>query len=229
MDAAVFFAAVRVRPFGGPLSQSSVDGLIAIQAAWEIYGDGDANKLGYIDATAFHEADRFRTMEEYASGSAYEGRSDLGNTQKGDGVRFKGRGFVQLTGRRNYADWSERLGVDLLANPGLVTDRAIAARILVQGSLLGTFTGKKLGDYIGGSKLDFLNARRVINGVDKNVMIKGYAESFAAAVRAATVAKAPTPQPEPSGEPESVIASLMAKVDAMEQRLRSLEAAAGAA
>jgi hypothetical protein len=54
---------------------------------------------------------------EFASGAAYEGRRDLGNTQKGDGVRFKGRGLIQLTGRSNYAKYGNILGADLVGNP----------------------------------------------------------------------------------------------------------------
>lgn len=67
-----------------------------------------------------HECDRFRTATEYASGAAYEGRNDLGNTRAGDGRRFKGRGRIMITGRANYAKVAEALGIDCVNNPSLL-------------------------------------------------------------------------------------------------------------
>ncbi len=135
----------------------------------EAQSQGVQNKaqLAYILATTVHESGAGAHMEEFASGRAYEGRRDLGNTQAGDGVRFKGRGYVQITGRRNYGDWSRRLGVDLVGNPNQAKDPRIAAKILVGGMKDGTFTGKKLDDYINDGRTDFQNARRIVNGTDK--------------------------------------------------------------
>lgn len=70
-------------------------------------------------AQAAHEAASFRTLEEYASGAAYEGRKDLGNVKAGDGVRYKGRGIFQLTGRANYRTIGAKIGMDLENNPEL--------------------------------------------------------------------------------------------------------------
>jgi putative chitinase len=75
-----------------------------------------------------HESDRFNALEEYASGSDYEYRSDLGNTQPGDGVRFKGRGLIQVTGRTNYLECGRALGVDLISNPARLADPDLACR-----------------------------------------------------------------------------------------------------
>lgn len=145
-------------------------------------GVTDKQQVAYILATTVHESGAGKNMTEFASGQAYEGRSSLGNTQSGDGPRFKGRGFVQVTGRRNYQQWSRKLGVDLVGNPELARRPDLAARILVQGMREGTFTGRRLGDYVGGGKQDFENARRVVNGRDKAGPIAAMARNIAAAL-----------------------------------------------
>jgi putative chitinase len=81
----------------------------------------------FIAQTA-HESGGYRWREELASGAAYEGRFDLGNTQPGDGPRFKGRGYIQITGRANVAQMSGVLGVDFVSNPELLATRKWAAR-----------------------------------------------------------------------------------------------------
>ncbi|MFW0788040.1 glycoside hydrolase family 19 protein [Gordonia sp. CPCC 205333] len=77
------------------------------------------------------ESDRWRTTEEYANGDAYEGRGDLGNEWPGDGPRFKGRGYIQVTGRENYTQMSGDLGVDFVSDPELAADPKYAYPVSV--------------------------------------------------------------------------------------------------
>jgi len=95
----------------------------------------------------------------------------LGNTAPGDGYRYRGRGFAQLTGRGNY----RKFGIE--ATPDDALNPEIAARILIDGCLKGSFTGKKLADYS-----TFAGMRRVVNGTDKAAEIAAIADGFSAAL-----------------------------------------------
>lgn len=92
------------------------------------YDIGSYLRVCHFLAQAAHESAGFRTLEEFASGAAYEGRADLGNVRPGDGKRYKGRGIFQLTGRANYRVMGQKLGVDLENRPELASDPMISIK-----------------------------------------------------------------------------------------------------
>jgi len=89
-------------------------------------------RLAHFMGQCAHESGGFVYMEEIASGSAYEGRTDLGNTQPGDGKRYKGRGPIQLTGRANYRAFGREVGIDFESHPEIVAYPSIGLMAAVR-------------------------------------------------------------------------------------------------
>jgi len=92
----------------------------------------NALRIEHFLAQLGHESDGYKAMEEYASGKAYEGRADLGNTQPGDGVRYKGRGPIQITGRNNYRIYGKRIGINIEKYPELASNPCIGMRLALE-------------------------------------------------------------------------------------------------
>lgn len=84
------------------------------------FGINTPLRMAHFLAQIAHESVELKYTKEIASGKAYEGRADLGNTQKGDGVRFKGRGLIQITGRANYKRYADYCGYDVVSKPELL-------------------------------------------------------------------------------------------------------------
>jgi len=101
-----------------------------LNAAMKKYEINTYLRQVHFIAQIAHESGSFKYSEEIASGSAYEGRTDLGNTHAGDGKKFKGRGLMQLTGRNNYTTYGNYLGIDLITAPEKVaTDPIICVDV----------------------------------------------------------------------------------------------------
>lgn len=195
MDKRAFFSAIRAELFEGGLKPGQVynietllDAIIA--AEWPI------THAAYALATAHHESARFTTLKEMGgteyfhrmydmAGNRPKVAATLGNTQRGDGARFFGRGFVQLTGRTNYRKAGKHVGIDLEKDPDRAAEPTLAARILIWGMETGAYTGKANRDYLNKTPPDYIGARRIINGTDKALTIASYARAFERALKTA--------------------------------------------
>lgn len=117
----------KAMPYAGPRARLY---LSPLNDAMAEFGIDTPRRIAHFLAQIAHESGSLRYTREIASGAAYEARGDLGNTQPGDGPRFKGRGLIQITGRANYRDCSKALYGDtrLIDHPELLEDILPACR-----------------------------------------------------------------------------------------------------
>ena len=196
-DKARFFDACRKGVMGPVLDQDEVtgaelivDAMAGLPISW----------VAYALATAWHEtAHSMKPRKEIGSRRYFtrlydvEGQNPgrarrMGNRMPGDGPKYCGRGFVQLTWKDNYSRAGKELGVDLARYPDKAMEPGIAADVMRLGMCEGWFTGKALKHYLpesGWASIgDFRKARRIINGTDKATQIARYALEFQRALAA---------------------------------------------
>lgn len=182
-DMAAFFSAVRKTLFHGTLNQAQVDGIeLLVKVADRAGLSKPLEQLAYILGTVYHET--ARTMEPI---------EEIGGSKR-HYAPWYGRGFVQLTWEANYQTQQNKLQALVPEFPGLEwrvhDDWSLAmhpltsAVICVFGMRDGDFTGKALGDYINSRGIDYVGARRVVNGTDRAQTIAQYAFQFEAALKA---------------------------------------------
>ncbi len=204
-------------------SQDEIDAIVAVvpracraNAMWAVPllvntaragGVTHLRRIAYLLATAQHASHFGARLEERGIGPGADGvdRSferyepgtpqglALGNTQPGDGARFRGRGFVYVRGRASDATWSQRLAMPdalvdgtpvpyFIAHPEAMARPGIAAQTLVRGMRDGLFTGIALGYYVNDKKTDYHSARRVVGGPEHARDVAAIALTFARAI-----------------------------------------------
>jgi putative chitinase len=156
----------------GPLTYSAIFSYMGARDTAPAFGKAAASyfpgfeitsalRVAHFMAQAAAETGGFRWLREIwgptDAQKAYEGRADLGNTIPGDGQKFLGRGVFQITGRDNYERYGKRLGVDLVCNPKLAEDPALALRIACL-----YWSDHRLNDYA-----DADNILGVSNGINR--------------------------------------------------------------
>jgi predicted chitinase len=168
-----FFTFVREEmTSGGILRQSQVDGFIFLLSQMEV-SQIEKHQQAYMLATVWHETGREMQPVRESPRQTDEWRKR--NLRY---FPYYGRGYVQITWRDNYTKFGDRLGIDLVGDPDLALQPEISWQILHDGMVHGLFTGMGLGRYINNEKIDYTNARRIINGNDKASVIAGYANQF---------------------------------------------------
>ncbi|MDO6967101.1 glycoside hydrolase family 19 protein [Rhizobium alvei] len=203
MNRQIFYARIRETVAGGRLLAAQVTGIEAILDQWDaVEPKGDLRQLAYMLATAWHET--AATMQPVRETLARSDDAAIAILRKAyragklphvkkpywerdrDGKSWLGRGLVQLTHKRNYLRLGRAIGLDLIAEPALAMDRAVAVKILFAGMAEGLFTGRKLSDHFNAVRSDWTGARRIITGPESMERVADLGRAFHEALVAAT-------------------------------------------
>lgn len=174
MNATINFDAIR--HLFGKLSPLQVRGIESLIEEWNKRKNPDLRQLAYILATVFHETAtamqpiKERGGDEYLKAKPY--------------YPYYGRDLLQTTWIINYERVKRFTGIDVVANPALIT--AVAVSVAIEFMIKGYYTGKKLLDYFSDTTEDWVHARRIINGLDKADLIAGYGKTFYSALSVTT-------------------------------------------
>lgn len=200
----IFFDHIRSGILGPELDAGEVSGCNAILAAFAGFPIADA---AYALGTAYLEtahsmqpvreanwlspaaADRYFFRMYDINGARPNVAKRLGNIHPGDGVKYPGMGFPQVTGLGNYQKAQDVFAIPFVAQPRLMMIAENAAKVMAHFMKFGLFTGKKLADYLprtGPATFEqFKPCRRVINGLDRAADVAGYAVQFQTGLQAA--------------------------------------------
>lgn len=190
---------IQIGLFRKGLGEFQLAGHDAIIDEWENnHSNADDRFLAYMLATAYHETGRtMQPVRETFAGTDERAAAILENSWKrgrlpwvsepywhpdDDDRYWIGRGLVQLTHKANYVKMGKLVGQPLDTNPALAMRMDVAVAILFAGMIGGVFTGRKLADYFGKERGDWVNARRIVNGLDRAADIAGYGKAYYAAI-----------------------------------------------
>lgn len=218
MNRKLFFESIRTSLFQGSMTVEQVQGieakLDAMQNAlwpltWAAYG---------LATSYWETGQKMQPVREIGKGRGRKYGAPAGP----HGHVYYGRGDVQLTWLANYKRAGEALALDLVRHPDLALDPANSARIMIEGMEQGWFTYHKMRDHLQRGKVDYINARRIINGTDKAVRIADIAQMFERAltlsgygverpstslIKPAHVAPAPLPPPPDIPKPDEPVST----------------------
>lgn len=195
------------------LSETSKKNLEELVDNINIYYEDPAKKpnlyeIAYMLATARHESYHFLSGEFFSKkpevgqfsyfnkydpilGETPERRARAtanGNTVEGDGFKYRGRGCVHLTWKNNYQKAKDHLNVDFVSDPDKAAEFNYSVPIMIWGMSEGIFTGVRLSDHINSTGIDYVAARKIINGADENILIASYASKFEEILRSTSTA-----------------------------------------